>query len=101
MTNGGVRPIVTLIVLAAIAAIVVGSPDRWPPPMRGVERERAAALAALFRSRGRGSLEGVLRACETFAALGDREVVTACVRIARGMAGTDRVDDRLRALERL
>jgi hypothetical protein len=44
-------------------------------------------------------VEGVLGACETFAALGDREVVTACVRIARGLAGADRVDHRLRALE--
>jgi hypothetical protein len=98
MTNNGARPVI-VIALVAIVATVVGSPDPWPPATRGIERERAEALTALFRARGRGSVEGVLGACETFAALGDREVVTACVRIARGLAGADRVDHRLRALE--
>jgi hypothetical protein len=101
MTIGRVTPIVTFVVLAAIVVMVSGSPEGWPPPTRGIERARAEALAALFRARGRGSLNGVLDACETFAALGDREVVAACVRIARGLAGADRADDRLRALERL
>ena len=102
-----------LVLLAAIVMLVVGSSappsahwefsdamaERWPPPMRSIERARAEALSTLFRARARGSAEGVVGACEAFAALGDREVVTACVRAARGVAGADRVEDRLRALE--
>jgi hypothetical protein len=103
-----------LVLLAAIAMIATGTPapptphwefsndvaERWPPAVRPIERARAEALSALFRARARGSVEGVLGACETFAALGDREVVTACVRVARGLPGGARVEDRLRALER-
>jgi hypothetical protein len=103
-----------LVLLAAIVMIAIGAPapptphwefsvdaaERWPPAVRPIERARAEALSALFRARARGSVEGVVGACETFAALGDREVVTACVRVARGLAGGARVEDRLRALER-
>lgn len=102
-----------LVLLVAIAVVVLVSPAsppadggfsgdaavQWSPPVRGIERARADYLAALFRARARGSVEGVLRACEGFADLGDRDVVTVCVRVARGLAGADRVDDRLRALE--
>jgi hypothetical protein len=102
-----------LVMLAAIVVVVLVAPAsppsdgdvsgdaavRWPPPTRAVERARADYLAALFRARARGSVEGVLGACEGFADLGDRDVVTACLRIARGLAGAERVDDRLRALE--
>ena len=103
-----------VVLLAAFVVVVLGTPapppgdwdlagdtaGPWLPAPRGIERERAAALAELFRARGRGSVEGVLGACQTFAALGDREVVSACVRVARGLAGADRVGDRLEALER-
>jgi hypothetical protein len=49
-------------------------------------KAREAYLAALFRARNRGSLEGVLRAAEGFAELGDQEVVEQCIRIARSVA---------------
>jgi hypothetical protein len=112
--NGTQRLSAGGLVLAAIVMIAIGAPtpptprwefsidaaERWPPAVRPIERARAEALSTLFRARARGSVEGVVGACETFAALGDREVVTACVRVARGLAGGDRVEDRLRALER-
>lgn len=102
-----------LVLLAAIVVLLVGASappfpswefsddaaERWPPAVRPIERARAEALSALFRARARGSVEGVVDACETFAALGDREVVNACVRVARGLARGDRVEERLRALE--
>jgi hypothetical protein len=47
---------------------------------------RRAYRAALLRARGQGSLDGVLRAAEAFAALGDREVAQGCLRIAEGLA---------------
>jgi hypothetical protein len=49
-------------------------------------RARAAYLAALFRARQQGSLAGVSRVAEGFAALGDREVVTLCIRVAKELA---------------
>jgi hypothetical protein len=102
-----------LVMLAAIVVVVLVSPAsppvngdvsgdaavRWPPAARPVERARADYLTTLFRARARGSVEGVLGACEGFADLGDRDVVTACLRIARGLVGAERVDDRVRALE--
>ena len=74
------------------------------PPARGVARPlaRQAYLAALLRARADGSLEGVLRATEAFAVLGDREVVTQGLSVARPMAvrrGDARALERLRALE--
>ncbi|MBI2114009.1 MAG: hypothetical protein HYT85_02820 [candidate division NC10 bacterium] len=48
-------------------------------------KARRLYLAALFRARDQGSLEGVLRTAEAFAALGDREVVYQSVRIAEGL----------------
>jgi len=49
-------------------------------------KAREAYLAALFRARSRGSLEGVLRAAQGFAELGDQEVVDQCIRVARSVA---------------
>jgi len=43
-------------------------------------------LEALFRARSQGSLDGVLRAGEAFAALGDHEVASQAIRIAEGLA---------------
>jgi hypothetical protein len=59
-----------------------------------VTNERQAAqptarrlyLTALFRARQQGSLDGVLRTAEAFAALGDREVVIQCLRVADQVA---------------
>ena len=63
-------------------------------------KAREAYLAALFRARNEGSLEGVLRAAERFAQLGDREVVEQCIRVARSVAARTRdprADERVRA----
>jgi len=59
-----------------------------------VANERQAAqptarrlyLTALLRARQQGSLDGVLRTAEAFAALGDREVVMQCLRVADQVA---------------
>jgi hypothetical protein len=59
-----------------------------------VANERQAAqptarrlyLTAFFRARQQGSLDGVLRTAEAFAALGDREVVIQCLRVADQVA---------------
>jgi len=64
-------------------------------------RARELYLAALFRARHQGSLDGVLRAGEAFAALGDREVAEQCFRIAEGLVTHGRAalaDGRLDAL---
>lgn len=63
-------------------------------------KAREAYLAALFRARNEGSLEGVLRAADRFAELGDREVVEQCIRVAQSVAARTRdprAEERLRA----
>ncbi len=50
---------------------------------------RTLYLSALFRARQEESLDGVLRTAEAFAALGDREVVDQCIRIAELLAAQD------------
>jgi hypothetical protein len=58
---------------------------------------RDAYLRAMVRARAAGSVEGVLRATEAFARLGDREVAEHGLRIAERMAAqarAGRVDDR-------
>jgi hypothetical protein len=63
---------------------------------------RRAYLAALTYARAQRSLEGVLRATESFARLGDRDMVVQGIRVARDLAGED--DDaqaRIAALEGL
>jgi hypothetical protein len=54
--------------------------------LRGDTRARDAYLSALFRARQQGSLDGVFRTAEGFAALGDREPVTMCIQVAKGLA---------------
>jgi len=49
-------------------------------------RARENYLVALFRARARRSLDGVLRATEAFARLGDRDVVDMGLRVARDVA---------------
>ena len=56
----------------------------------GDARARQAYLTALFRARTAASLDGVLRAAEAFSALGDREVVAQCIRIAERLAAERR-----------
>lgn len=53
---------------------------------------RQAYLGALVRARRTGSLDGVLRAAEAFAALGDRAVVDQCLGVGDELAG--RAKDR-------
>lgn len=63
-------------------------------------KAREAYLAALFRARNHGSLEGVLSAAEGFAELGDQEVVEQCIRVARSVAARSwnpRAAERVRA----
>lgn len=63
----------------------VASGDR-----RAMELEaRRAYLSALSRARAQRSLDGVLRATESFAHLGDRDVVERGLRIAHDLAGSD------------
>lgn len=53
-------------------------------------KARESYLTALFRARSQGSLDGVLRAAQAFAELGDREVVEQCIREARDVAAQRR-----------
>jgi hypothetical protein len=57
-------------------------------PPEGISRARDLYLSALFRASGSGSLDGVLRLASAFVELGDDEVVTHSLRIARRLAGT-------------
>jgi hypothetical protein len=57
---------------------------------RADAKARQLYLAALFRARAEMSLEGVLRAAQGFAELGDREVVDRCIRAAWGVAAQTR-----------
>jgi hypothetical protein len=58
--------------------------DQAGPEKATVAKTREAYLAALFRARQEGSLEGVIRVAEAFDALGDVEVANAI----RGAWGT-------------
>jgi len=77
---------------------VVGERGRFGKSAEAKARE--TYLAALFRARSEGSLEGVLRVAERFADLGDREVVEQCIRVAQGVASKTkdpRAEERVRA----
>lgn len=52
-------------------------------------RARIAYLTAAYRARTARSAAGVLRAADGFSALGDRQVATEWLRVARRLAGTD------------
>jgi hypothetical protein len=61
---------------------------------------RQAYLGALFRARADASLDGVLRATDAFATLGDRDVAEEGLRIAESVAsrtGTSEARDRVLA----
>lgn len=102
--------------LAALATpgweglIVVGGAARRVGRAGGLRpaaetKERQSYLLALVRAREQRSLEGVLRAGEAFASMGDREVVRLCIRVAESLApeaGGGAARQRMRALrERL
>ena len=62
-------------------------------------KARETYLAALFRARSQESLEGVLRAAQGFADLGDHGIVEQCIRVARSVAARSRdprAEDRVR-----
>ena len=64
-------------------------------------RARQAYLAAFFRARQQGSLDGMLKVAEAFASLGDREVVQQCLAAAEILAAEasdPRAQQRVRAL---
>ncbi|MGH7322766.1 MAG: hypothetical protein ACRELA_24530 [Candidatus Rokuibacteriota bacterium] len=63
-------------------------------------KARRLYLAALFRSREQNSVDGVLRAAQAFAALGDGEVVEVCLSVAQDVAaqtGDPQADVRVHA----
>jgi hypothetical protein len=53
-------------------------------------KARQAYLVALFRARAQRSLDGVLRAADAFAQLGDDEVVAQGIAVARALAARHR-----------
>ena len=62
-------------------------------------KARETYLTALFRARSQGSLEGVLRAAQGFADLGDHGIVEQCIRVAHGVGARSkdpRAEDRVR-----
>jgi hypothetical protein len=68
-------------------------------------RAREAYQAALFRARGEGSVEGVLRAADAMIAMGDRDMPEGALRMARRLAAAtgdaaamDRVEEASRRL---
>ena len=80
---------------AGHAALRIGDAPEFGESSRAAARR--SYLRALVSARGDGSLEGILRICDAFATLGDRDVVHGCVRIARDHARTAYVVDTSRA----
>ena len=54
-------------------------------PQAGVPHARQLYLAALFRARDAGSVEGVVRVAQRFDSLGDREAADQAIRTAARM----------------
>lgn len=67
------------------ASLRIGEVGGLPKPSEA--RARWIYLAALVLARKHRLLDGVLRAAEAFATLGDREVVNQCICFAEGLAG--------------
>jgi hypothetical protein len=81
---------------AGDAALRIGDVPDLAGPSRAAARK--SYLAALFRARADGSVDGVLRIAQAFAGLGDRAVVEQCIRIGRELADADGHDrDRVQA----
>ena len=66
------------------AALRVGDVADFAETAQGAARK--SYLTALYRAQSHGSVDGVLRAAEGFAALGDRAAVQNCVLIAQRIA---------------
>jgi hypothetical protein len=58
-------------------------------PVHSMARARDLYMSALAGASGAGSVDGVLRIAAAFADLGDDEIVTHALRIARRLAGSD------------
>jgi hypothetical protein len=69
------------------AAILIGDVQDFPETAAGAARR--SFLTALYRAKAQRSVEGVLRAAEGFASLGDGAAVQNCVAIANRVADTD------------
>jgi hypothetical protein len=75
-------------------ALATGRPE-------GEARARQLYLAALYRARRSGTVEGIVRTAQAFADLGDRDVVAQCLdaaRVAAVRAGDAEAEARVRAL---
>ncbi len=66
------------------ASLRIGDVAKRREPAKA--KARSLYMEALFRARSQGSLDGVLRAGEAFAALGDQEVASQAIHIAEGLA---------------
>lgn len=75
--------------LIEVGDAYLGIGERLASRQAFMPKAREAYLAAFFRARQQGSVDGVLRAAEAFAALDDRQVVTQCLNVARELAGRD------------
>lgn len=69
------------------AALEIGDVPEFRPSPQAAARQ--SYLTALLRARAQGSLDGVLRAGEAFAGLGDRAVVEQCLHIAHELTDND------------
>jgi hypothetical protein len=83
MASGRWEPLID----AGDAALRVG--DATGTRSIGRAKARRAYQAALYRARAQRSVDGVLRAAESFAALGDRDVTEGALHMARKLTAGD------------
>ena len=77
-------------------ALQIGEVPAFGETAKGAARR--SYLTALFRARARGSLDGVLRAAEGFATLGDRAVVEQALLVASRLGVDAQSRERLLAM---
>lgn len=85
--------------------VAVGDAYRRLGALGGFQKDseakaRQTYLAALFRARQDGALDGALRVAEAFAELGDADIVAQCLKVARILATQAhdaRGEERIRA----
>ena len=86
--------------MAALGDIALGIAGASGARQQWEGEARQAYLGALFRARAEASLDGILRATDAFATLGDHDVVEEGLRVAESVAlrtGTAEARDRVRA----
>jgi hypothetical protein len=76
--------------MAALGDLALELASAAGTPRAGDADARRAYLGALFRARADASVDGVLRATEAFATLGDRDVVDEGLRTAQSLVGRTR-----------